>query len=393
MKFLILGNMANDGYSVAKELRKMGENVDLAINLSDFGMALPEWEDGEFKKEIDPYKIAKKDLENSWKRPNWIIYFDFKNNLGKKHFFEKVKARWKLLKMIRQYDAIEAHVPFSIYTQFSGIPYSSYEAGWIRYFPFQGGIRNKLARRGYKKSQRIIMTNPDTFEISDNLNYLNQKNICFIPFAIDSEKYKPIKNDEFRRKFAPNNELLIFSPARQIWKEKGNDKMIRAFAKFHTKFPNTKLILVAWSVDETNSKNLIHDMDVENNVIWIKPVPKNELIEYYNAADIVMDQFTLGSWGTSTPEAMSCGKPVLMYYKKKYILRAFGEEPPILNSFSEEEIYQNMIHLASNKKIRDEFGKRGREWIKKTHSPRIVALKHLEILNSIKKNTAKKSKK
>lgn len=381
--------MANDGYSVAKELRKMGENVDLAINLSDFGMALPEWEDGDFQKEIDPYKINKNDLQNSWKRPKWIIYFDFKNNLGKKHFFEKIISRIKLLKLIRQYDAIEAHVPFSIYTQFSGKPYASYEAGWIRYFPFQEGFRNKLARRGYKKAKIIIMTNPDTFEISDNLSYLNQKNICFIPFAIDPEKYKPKKNVEFRNNFVRPDEILMFSPARQIWKEKGNDKMIRAFAKFQTKFPNAKLIMVSWSLDEANSKNLVKELDIQKNVIWIKPVPKNELIEYYNAADIVLDQFTLGSWGTSTPEAMACGKPVLMYYKKKYIIRAFSEEPPILNSFSEEEIYQNMIYLASDKDIREEFGKKGRDWIMKTHSPRNVALKHLEILNSINKKNSK----
>jgi len=80
---------------------------------------------------------------------------------------------------------------------------------------------------------------------------------------------------------------------------------------------------------------------------------------------------------------MACGKPVLMYYKKEYILRAFGEEPPILNSFSEEEIFQNMVHLGSDKNIREEIGKKGREWIMKTHSPRIVAQKHLEILSSI----------
>ena len=61
-----------------------------------------------------------------------------------------------------------------------------------------------------------------------------------------------------------------------------------------------------------------------------------------------MDQFVLGSWGTSTPEAMSCGKPVLMFYKKEFILRAFGEEPPILNSFSEEDIFKITTSRYSN---------------------------------------------
>ena len=95
-----------------------------------------------------------------------------------------------------------------------------------------------------------------------------------------------------------------------------------------------------------------------------------------------MDQFVLGSWGTSTPEAMSCGKPVLMFYKKEFILRAFGEEPPILNSFSEEDIFSNLMKLAKDMDFRKEIGRKSRDWIIKTHSPKVVAKKHLEILQS-----------
>ena len=106
------------------------------------------------------------------------------------------------------------------------------------------------------------------------------------------------------------------------------------------------------------------------------------MIQYYNIADIVLDQFVLGSWGTSTPEAMSCGKPVLMFYKKEFILRAFGEEPPILNSFSEEDIFSNLMKLAKDMDFRKEVGSKSRDWIIKTHSPKVVAKKHLEILQS-----------
>jgi hypothetical protein len=70
-----------------------------------------------------------------------------------------------------------------------------------------------------------------------------------------------------------------------------------------------------------------------------------------------------------------------MYYKKDYIMRAFAEEPPIPNSFSEDEIYENLLVLAKNEDRRIELGKKSRDWIIRTHSSRIVALRHLEILN------------
>jgi len=385
MRALILGNMANDGYAVAKQLRKMNADVDLAINISDFGMALPEWEDGIFNDNADPYDLKKNEIKKSWNAPSWIHYFDFQNKVPrKKHRIEKLKARINLIKLIREYDVVEAQVPYSMYTQFSGIPYVTHDAGWIRYFPFEGGIRNRLARRGYKKAKKVIMTNPDTFEISDNLPYIKKDKVCFIPFAIDPEKYKPVNANELRSQYVKNSDqVLLFCPARQMWKEKGNDKMIRAYSKFTKDFPNSKFIMVEWSEDEENSKKLLNSLGLSEHIVWIKPVPKNRLIEYYNAADIVLDQFVLGSWGTATPEAMSCGKPVLMFYKKEFIMRAFGEEPPIINSFTEEEICSNLIKLAKNPEFRNEIGQKSREWVKKTHSPQKVAEEHLKVLESV----------
>jgi len=377
--------MANDGYAVAKQLRKMNVDVDLAINISDFGMALPEWEDGNFNDNADPYDLKKNEIKKSWNAPKWIRYFDFQNKVPrKKHRIEKLKARINLIKLIREYDVVEAHVPFSIYTQFTGIPYVAYDAGWIRYFPFEKGKRNWLARRGYKKAKKVIITNPDTFEISDNLPYIKKDKVCFIPFAIDPEKYKPINSKELRSQYVKNSDdIILFCPSRQIWREKGNDKIIRAYSKFTKDFPNSKFIMVEWSEDEENSKKLVNSLGLSEHIVWIKPVPKNRLIEYYNAADIVLDQFVLGSWGTSTPEAMSCGKPVLMFYKKEFIMRAFGEEPPILNSFTEDEICSNLIKLVKNPEFRNEIGQKSREWIEKTHSPQKVAEEHLKVLESV----------
>lgn len=382
MRILILGNMANDGYAVAKELRKMNANVDLAVNSSDFGMALPEWEDANLSTGTNPYSIDGNALMKAWTKPPWIRYFDFMNKVPKRcQMISKIKSRIDLIKMMREYDIIEAHVPYAIYSQFSGVPYIAYDAGWIRYFPYSMKIRDKLARRGYNKAKKIIITNPDTFEISDSLPYLNAEKIFFSPFAIDPDKYQPLDSTELRAKYANQNEMLLFSPARQSWKEKGNDKMIRAFAQFSRRVPESKFILVEWSEDEHNSKALAHSLGISEKIIWIKPVPKNQLIQYYNAADVILDQFVLGSWGTSTPEAMACGKPVLMFYKKDYILRAFGEEPPILNSFTDDDIYSNLIRLRDREFAAD-MGRKSREWIIKTHSSKVVALRHLEILKT-----------
>ena len=384
MRILVLGNLANDGYSVTKEFRKMGKDVDLAVNTSDFAMAFPEWEDGNVSTTVDPYNVNRIQLKDAWVPPPWIRYFDFKNNLPRKgHLMSKVRARIDVIRMIREYDIVETHVPWYIYAQFSGRPYVVYDAGAIRYFPFRNSFRDKLARRGYRKARSVMVTNPDTFEIFDRLPYLDHARIHPVPFAIDPEKYRPVDSTQLRELYVKDEELLLFSPSRQIWAEKGNDKMIRAFARFGREFPKSKFVMVSWSVDEQRSRDLVNSLGLEDKVVWIKPVAKNHLIQYYGAADIILDQFVLGSWGTSTPEAMSCGKPVLMFYKKNYIARAFGEEePPILNSFTEDDIYLNLVRLAKDRDYAVEVGKRSRDWIIRTHHPRLVAQRHLDILEA-----------
>jgi glycosyltransferase involved in cell wall biosynthesis len=389
MRILIVGNMANDGYSVAKGLWKMNKDVDLAVNSSDFGMALPEWEDGNITSDtVDPYKVNRNEIKDTLSSGRRVRYFDFLNKAPrKKSIIPKIKSRINLYKMMREYDVLEAHVPYTLYAQFVGIPFVAYDAGWIRYFPYEDTFRARLARRSYKKAKKLIITNPDTFEIVDNLAYLDSEKNHFCPFAIDPEKYKPLKADELRSKYVAahdsEEEILLFSPSRQTWKEKGNDKILRAYARFCKVFRKSRFIMVDWAVDAENSKMLAKTLGILDRIIWIKPVPKNQLIEYYNASDIILDQFVLGSWGTSTPEAMSCSKPVLMSYKKHHIMRAFGEEPPVLNSFTEDDIYTNLLKLARDVDYRKSVGKSSREWVIKTHSPDIVASKHLDVLTAV----------
>ncbi|HEY9485101.1 MAG TPA: hypothetical protein VIQ04_00540, partial [Nitrososphaeraceae archaeon] len=220
MRILILGNMANDGYSVAKALWKMNVDVDLAVNSSEFAMGLPEWEDGDISTDIDPYNTHRDDIKNT-SLSDRIRYFDLLNKVRrKKRLFSKAKAKINLIRMIREYDIVEVNSPYVIFSQFAGIPNVVYDPGWIRYFPYRNGFYDKLARRGYSKAKGVIITNPDTFSISDELPYLDQKRIYFSPFAIDSEKYCPFPMEELRAKYINNNGILLFSPSRQSWTEK-----------------------------------------------------------------------------------------------------------------------------------------------------------------------------
>ena len=192
--------------------------------------------------------------------------------------------------------------------------------------------------------------------------------------VIDTDVFKPlpsdIRNKEKQKNYKEFNcDLLLFNPSRQIWKDrtvtdcKGNDKVFRAFKKFIDieKDINPKLLLIEKGWDVGASKELIKELGIENYVIWKKEMPRNELTFYYNIADIVFDQFEIGVLSLSAVEPMACGSSVISYVKEV----AYNEMPPLINAYTEEEIFEAMLTLGENKELRETTGQKCYEWIEK----------------------------
>ena len=70
MKICHVLNMANNGYHMVKALRERGIDADLIISSTDFGMALPIWEEKEI--DADPYKIPFEALLRKHGVPDYV---------------------------------------------------------------------------------------------------------------------------------------------------------------------------------------------------------------------------------------------------------------------------------------------------------------------------------
>ena len=71
---------------------------------------------------------------------------------------------------------------------------------------------------------------------------------------------------------------------------------------------------------------------------------------HINKYPIVIGQFHVGVFGLSELEAMSCGKPVIAYWRKKY--NNFYKEPcPILSSKNINKIIYFIKKNIDNKKL------------------------------------------
>jgi glycosyltransferase involved in cell wall biosynthesis len=213
-------------------------------------------------------------------------------------------------------------------------------------------------------------------ELKDKLEL---KNAEFFPFGIDTEKYSP---KQVERDYVPQGHLLFFMPSHLDWgvtdnkpgrnSTKGNDRFIRAFARYVKEYGNAHAVILDRGPDKEIAKQLVAELGISNSTTFLPEMHKRELVRHFQMADVVVDQFEVGAFGFTGLEVMACAKPVLIYLKNECVDQCYPERPPVLNARTEEQIYQQII-LVSGKVFRDELGLKAREWILKYHDGRQVA--------------------
>jgi glycosyltransferase involved in cell wall biosynthesis len=364
------GNMANDAFPIVEELQALGENVELYISLPTHVTALPQWELLRFEmKEIgDPYSPNMDVLNRGYTQPKWVHFFSMQGNtLSRLH---------RLRKKMRRYDLIVAHVPFFLYSYLFRMRYIPFEAGSIRYFNQGVRLRERLRfwfmEQSYRHARLVLMTNPDTLDLCERYR-LNWR---FIPFAINMERYSPMKVENL------NYENVILCFSRHVWAEKGQDKLIKAFAKFVKEHKDSLLVFSERGEDLAKSRALISRVGIEKSVQWLPLMSKPYLVEWINKSTVVADQFNLGSSGTAGFEAMACEKPLIIYLSRRHFNRLYKEFPPILNARTEEEILQ-ALNASTDKKYRQTLGRKSRLWTSKYHDAAVVAKQHLAIYKQV----------
>jgi glycosyltransferase involved in cell wall biosynthesis len=99
---------------------------------------------------------------------------------------------------------------------------------------------------------------------------------------------------------------------------------------------------------------------------------------------VVFDQYIFGALGTTTPEAMSCGKPVVAHVAEELWMKWHSSAPPVAEASNVEEIYQQMIKLEDTR-LREDYGRKGRMWIAENCEMKLVARQQLKICEELDK--------
>jgi len=141
---------------------------------------------------------------------------------------------------------------------------------------------------------------------------IDQKNIMVLRNAVDTDRFKPIKNKDLRKyyKIKDNNILILFVGYLDAFK--GIFELIDAFYEVNKNKDNIKLMVIGEGPKENELKKKVSKLDLEKSVIFTGNINPNDMPPYYQNADI----FVLPSYTEGLPlvliEAMACGLPVVV---------------------------------------------------------------------------------
>lgn len=363
MKILIAGNLANMGYEIAKAMRKKGVDVKLL---------LPKYP----KKYEDPKNMYPELEQEGF--PDWLVRYDnYDRSFGLKNWkFQIIKEMRK-----KEYDVIIALTEFSIFAMFSGKPYGALSTGSdMRELSFERTLKGFLYRLSYKKARAVIWGEPDKFKLLKKLGILKKSVFTTAPRNIDYKPQKVERNDL-------KNKFVIFHPVSQDWRLKNNQKFLRAFKKLCDSREDVHLIISKRGHDLEKAAKILSEGSSSNKFEFVPPLNTNDLQYYYNLADVIVDQFGIGSIGMITVEAMKCAKPVILEIDHEAFNRCYSSIPDgLINVNSEDAIYNELSNLVENRNLCNEFGIKNMKWVEENWDNDKLSNRYIMICNAIQEN-------
>ncbi|OPY49923.1 MAG: hypothetical protein A4E49_03005 [Methanosaeta sp. PtaU1.Bin112] len=313
---LHIGSIAGVPQGLSAAQRRLGQRSDvLSFEFEDFGY-------------LTDYHFPIK-LDYSSRRS---IYFENPLNL-----LQKMPL---LLPIARDYDLLHFHYS-------SGLPFGLDFPLWrllnkkVVMHHHGTDIRQKGEHWLYARlAQRIFVSTPDLLEWS--------KDAIWVPNPLDIEMYPYVGSGNTSANDLDSVKILHAPSRRRL---KGTEHVLRAIKELKREGYNIELILV---------ENTSHVDAIEN----------------YKRADIVVDQLLIGWYGMLAQECMALGKPVCVYLRED--LQGHMPSQPMLNT-SIDNLLENLRLLIEDPRLREDLGKRGRNYVEIVHDSDKIAHKLMDL--------------
>ncbi|MBU1147065.1 MAG: hypothetical protein KKD11_01835 [Candidatus Omnitrophica bacterium] len=205
------------------------------------------------------------------------------------------------------------------------------------------------------------------------------KRLFFLSHLIDVMDYEELreKKKESKKRICEgiDAERFFFSSTRHFWHGKnrnitdckGNDVILYSYARYLeiSGDKDSKLILVKKGPDVVSSNRLIRELGINNYVVWVDEMRRDELSIYYQGASMCFGQFGTPSLTYTVLEPLSNGcSSVSFVVADNKDVPFYDPMPPVLNSKDPKEIADFMCKLTTDTEYADKLSYDSWLWAK-----------------------------
>ncbi len=171
-------------------------------------------------------------------------------------------------------------------------------------FPDKNFVAKSILSFNFKKADLLCATSGT---IKEYIGKITDKPVSVIPFGIDVKKFAPrAANSLF------NEDDFVVGSIKPLETLYNTNVLVRAFAQLRQKHAHLKLLIVGEGSTEKQLKELCDTLGINNDVVFTGRIPFQQISNYYNMLDVLVNISEYESFGVSIIEAMACGKPVVV---------------------------------------------------------------------------------
>lgn len=224
-----------------------------------------------------------------------------------------------------------------------------------------------LATRALRRADALIVDSAWTRETVTRVLIYPPERIRVVPLGVDPALFRPCTiPPDFDARYGLNNRYRYVLYVGSENPRKNLPFLLRAFARLRQDMPNVRLVWVG-AVQYLPQAHVlereIRELGLADAVLHFPAVPDEDLVLFYNRADLFVFPSLYEGFGLPVLEAMACGTPVVC--SDAASLPEVADDAALRVSPSDEEGWAEAMHRAlTDIHLREELRARGLERVR-----------------------------
>ena len=178
--------------------------------------------------------------------------------------------------------------------------------------PFSNPFYTERVIKSLTNANIVLFSAKHVMNAAKVLTCNSIKHPIFLPCELDSNKFKPLKENVVLKKDIQFERCDIIISTRPLKILYGIDILIRAFAKMSLDYPMLRLLIVGEGEELHNLISLTESLNIKKRVLFKGFVLNEDLIDFLSVSSFYVSCSYSESTSLGMLEAMSCGLPAIL---------------------------------------------------------------------------------